>query len=100
MGYIRDLINKFKEKGDRQKAYEEEIRIQERALEKKKSANERELERYQKEEREEQIKGALEYYRKRREHEINFNHNPLDTPNITNHTEWEILKERNIFSRR
>jgi len=66
MGYIRDLINKFKEKGEKQKVYEEEIRIQERVAEKRKSANERELEGYMKEAREAQIKKQVERIRRQK----------------------------------
>jgi len=66
MGYIRDLINKLKEKGEKQKVYEEEIRIQERVAEKRKSANERELEGYMKEAREAQIKKQVERIRRQK----------------------------------
>jgi len=66
MGYIRDLINKLKEKGEKQKVYEEEIRIQERIAEKRKSANERELEGYMKEAREAQIKKQVERIRRQK----------------------------------
>ena len=37
------------------------------------------------------------YFRKKRQNKINFNNNPLDIPNITSHTEWEVLKNPSIF---
>jgi hypothetical protein len=50
-----------------------------------------------KEEREEQIKHRLDFERRKRRDDIAFNHNALDAPNITNHVDWEVLKEPNMF---
>ncbi len=63
-----------------------------------KSSNERELERYQDEDREEEVKEALDYMRKKRQEDINFNHNPIDAENITSHVAWSVLKEKNMFA--
>lgn len=79
-------------------AAEEQLRIQKLLTERQKSSNERELEKFANEEREEMIKESLDYQRQKREHDIRFNHNPLDVENITNKNQWEVLKERNQFS--
>ena len=54
---------------------------------------------FQQQTREESIKNELEFARKKRDFDINHNHNPLDTKNVTK-TEWEILKEKSQFSGR
>lgn len=78
----------------------DQVRMQKIVEERLKSSNERELEKFQREEREENIKEELDFYRKKRRDDISFNHNPLNTKNITNHTDWEVLKERNLFKGR
>ena len=35
--------------------------------------------------------------RKARSDDIRFGHNPLDVKNITAGTQWEVMKERNMF---
>jgi hypothetical protein len=101
MGF-RDIISKLgekrRERSEKFKEIEEDYRLQKMLEERQKSSNERELERFQKEEREENIKEALEFYRKQKDNDIRFGHNPLDTPNVTNHTDWEVLKEKNQFA--
>ena len=66
MGMIQDMIAKYKEKSSKEKELETDMHIQERVMEKKKSANERELEGYMKEQREKQIKFKLDKLRKQR----------------------------------
>ena len=95
--FIENLGKGNKERKEMFREAEEQMRIQEMLENRKKSANERELERFMKEEREEQIKEQLEFYRRKRRDEINFAHNPLDAPNITSKTEWNVMKERNQF---
>jgi hypothetical protein len=101
MGFS-DIIEKIRErKRERKEMFkqmENQVRMQELIEERKKSANERELERFLKEQREENIKEQLTDFRKQRQFDIAHNHNPLDVKNITNHTEWNVLKERNQFS--
>lgn len=101
MGF-KDIINQFgkkaKERKQMIKDLDEKLRIQKLVEDRQKSSNERELERFMKEDREESIKEQLQAMRKKRQKDIAFGHNPLDTPNITNHTDWEVLKERNLFS--
>lgn len=101
MGFKEVLSNlgkKQKERKELLKRMMEQDRLQNMVEERKKSANQRELERYMGEEKEKQIKEALEIMRKKRQNDINFNHNPLDTPNITNQVSWEVLKEKNQFN--
>lgn len=99
---LKDIIQKITgNKGNMKhliKQIDEQNRAERIVEERTKSSNERELERFQHEEREELIKEALEFQRKKRQNEISFDHNPLDVPNITNHTDWEVLKERNMFA--
>ncbi len=99
---ISDMIEKMREKKKERKELirnlDEQSRIEEMLSERKKSANQRELERFMKEQQEEQIKFELDKARKIREKDIKFNHNPLFVPNITNHAQWNVLKEKNLFS--
>ena len=101
---FKDILNKMGEKGRAKKALfqkaQEQLDIQTMIEERQKSANERELERFHKEDREEQIKIDLDEHRKIRQRDINLNHNPLDVPNITRTGDFEVLKQRNIFSGR
>ena len=98
---IKDLIERTRGRGKERKELlrkmDEQIRAEEILQSRKKSANERELERFWKEDREEKIKIQLSYARKKREDDIRFNHNPLNTKNIMK-AEWEVLKEKNMFS--
>lgn len=100
MGF-REILSALTERNREKKAMfkqaEAEMRIQEMLEQRKLSANERELNRFQKEDREVQIKEELELHRQERKEEIEFGHNPLNTPNITNHSDFEILKEKNLF---
>ena len=82
------------------KKAQEQLGIQKMLDDRQKSANERELERFQNEDREEQIKIDLEEARKVRQRDIHFNHNPLDVQNITKTGDFEVLKQRNIFAGR
>lgn len=96
--FIQKMGEKQKERKALFKAAEERLKIQKILEERQKSANERELERFINEDREEQIKEELERVRKRREQDIRFNHNPLNVENITSGTQWEVLKEKNMFN--
>ena len=98
---FKEILKNFgsgsKERKERFKELQEEDRLNEMLEDRKKSANERELERFQKEHREKQIKEALNEFRKEREYEDNFLHNPLDAPNITKGSS-NLLKEKNMFN--
>lgn len=92
-----NIRGKGKEKKELLRHLQEQDRAETIVHERKLSANERELNRFLNEHREESIKEQLNEMRKERDNEIKFGHNPLDTPNITNHVDWEVLKERNMF---
>lgn len=100
---LKDILNKFGEKSRERKAMlsalQQRMEMEKLAEDRMKSSNERELERFMKEEREEMIKEQLEFQRKKRQNDIAFNHNPLFIKNITNKTDWEVLKEKNLFSK-
>ena len=99
---IKDLIEKANSRSKRKKellrSALEQDNIIETVQERKKSANEREVDRFTKEKREGQIKEKLDVMRRERRDEIAFDHNPLDVKNITAHTQWNVLKERNQFT--
>jgi len=97
---VSKLGSKSKERKEVLKNMEQQARFQKITEDRMKSSNERELERFMQEEREDEIKEALKVMRKRRENDIKFNHNPLDTPNITSGTQWEVLKEKNLFNKK
>jgi hypothetical protein len=96
MGF-KDLLAKLMNKDQEMKEEEHRRKIQRILDTRELSSNERELMKFQDEEREEQIKEALEIYRKRKQEDITFNHNALDTPTIMK-SKWEVLKEKNIFA--
>lgn len=101
MGF-KDIVSKLGEKGKKRKELirdlDEQVRIQKLVEDRQKSANERELEKFMNESREKQITEQLKIARKQKQDDITFNHNPLDVPNITNKTEWSVLKEKNQFT--
>jgi len=101
MGF-KDILNKIGEKSRERKELlsnmQEQLRLRKLAEDRMKSSNERELEQLMNEDREEAIKEKLEYMRKKRDHDIKFNHNPLFVENITNKTNWSVLKEKNQFA--
>lgn len=103
MGFA-EVMEKMKSKSRERKEMIRQAELQDRTesivQERKTSSNERELRGYLNEEREKSIKIQLEQMRKSRQDDINFNHNPLKTPNITNKTQWEVLKEKNMFKER
>ena len=98
---IKEFIQNFKSNNNNRKEKLrlaiEDRRIENLVEERQKSSNERELERYMKEAREKHIKNELDVWRKERQREINFDHNPLNAKNITGKTQWEVLKEKNMF---
>ena len=97
---IQRMGEKNRERKELLKRLDQKTRMEKIVLDRQKSSNERELERYQNEDREEMIKEQLEYARKKRDEDIKFGHQPLNTPNVTNHTDWEVLREPNQFSKK
>jgi len=100
---VKELLQKLSGKGNKNRemvnSMANQLRLERMAHERQLSPNERELKRLRNEDREESIKNELEFARKKRDDDIKFGHNPLDTPNITK-TEWEILKEPSQFSKK
>ncbi len=100
---VKEIIQRFGERNKERKELlrnlDQQLRMQKIVEDRQKSSNERELERYQDEDREEAIKEHLEYARKKRDDEIKFGHNPIDTKNIMK-AEWAVLKEKNQFSKK
>ena len=95
---IQKLSGSGKEDRNRIKELDKELRIQKLVEDRQKSSNERELERFMKEERESEIKQALEVMRKKRKEDIDFGHNPLNAENLITKPHWQVLKEKNMFS--
>ena len=96
MTFLRDMIDKFKQKSEKEKELEEDIRIQTRVQEKQKSADERELERYMKENRDRQIKHKLEGLRQRQSNEL-WKANLLRGKSVRRGIHNNILNERKRF---
>jgi hypothetical protein len=98
---FKEIIQKLgkgnKERKEKIKELDEDVRVQRLIEDRQLSANERELKRYMNEDREKVIKRDLDFYRKKRDKEINYGHNPLKTKNITNHSDFEILKQKTLF---
>jgi hypothetical protein len=97
---IQNIGSKSKERKALFKQMQEQDRLELKLEEMKKSSNQRELERYIKEEQEKTIREQLEFMRKKRQKEIAFGSNPLNVKNITNHTDWEVMKEKNMFKQK
>lgn len=101
---VKDLLSKLSGKGNENRemisSMANQLRMERIAQERQLSPNERELLRIRNEDREESIKNELEFARKKREFDINHGHNPLDVKNITAHSEWELLKEKNQFAQK
>ncbi len=100
---VKEFLSKLSGKGNESREMvnqmANQLRLEKIAHERQLSPNERELLRLRNEDREEMIKGELEFARKKRDFDINHNHNPLDAKNIVK-TEWEILKEPSQFSKK
>ena len=98
---VKELLQRLGEKGKARKELlrrmDEQVRMERIVEERQLSSNEREMNQLDNENREERIKERLQQLRKIKDQDIKFGHNPLDTKNITNHTEWEVMKERNMF---
>lgn len=101
---VKEILQKITGKGSANRemvnSMANQLRLERMAQERQLSPNERELIRLRNEDREEMIKGQLDFARRKRQDDIDHGHNPLDVKNITAHTEWEILKEKNIFAKK
>ena len=98
MGLIQDALRKLREKKEQKEAYAREQGIVEEFHEKRKSANERELERWHEENRQENINRMVERLRSKRQKELWSGqwHNPLNAENIIKNDRKQ-LKNVNTF---
>lgn len=69
MGLLTSLFSKKREQSERFKQMEEDLRLQKLLEARQKNSNERELDRFVEEERQQKIKLALEHFRKQRQRE-------------------------------
>jgi len=99
MGF-KEILQRMKEKNQEKKALLKRVQAEDKVEtlveERKKSANQREYERFMKEYQEEKYKQALKVLRKERQNDIAFNHNPAQVGNITNHSDFKVMKAKNI----
>ena len=97
MESVKKILGKKGETKEKFKQMQEDDRLQEILEERKKSANRRELERYYKEQEEEEIKLALDKIRKQKTRELWSGYSFLGHKSTILKDERPILKERNIF---
>lgn len=95
---IREFLERLRSKKEKYKEFDEDMRVQEVYAERKKSANERELEKFMDKEREKNIKDKLEYYRKKEKKDIEFGHQILKTKNMFDKEKKVVLKEKKLFT--
>lgn len=81
---LRDFLKRNREKKQTFRAMQDQDRMGNTIVERKKSANERELNRFIEEDREEQIKVDLEKFRARQRADM-FNSNILNAPTVFDH---------------
>ena len=70
MGLIQDWLQRLREKKREKEDYERQSHVQESYHERKKSANERMLERFQEEDRQRRIKALVEQYKKAEDRKV------------------------------
>jgi hypothetical protein len=95
---IREFLERLRAKKVKYKEFEEDMDIQEKYYERKKSANQRELEKYENDEYEKAVKERLEQYRKRNKNEMEFGHQILHTKNMFSGEKPVVMKEKKLFS--
>ncbi|MCK9429544.1 MAG: hypothetical protein M0R17_06030 [Candidatus Omnitrophica bacterium] len=94
---LKAMGEKSRERKEKIRELDEDMRVQKLVEERTKQSNERELEKYIEEDRQKNIKDTLELYRKKRQKDIDYGHNPLMVKNITNKSDFSILKQKNLF---
>jgi len=90
---IKDLINRFGSKDEMLKQALEQRRVEKRVMELEKTSNERELERFMKEEREDMIKKELEEFRAKRQKEYQYGNKILQVRNMFKGGKNDVLKD-------
>ncbi len=99
MGMLKDFIERWKGKRAKSKELEDDVNIRERIVQKRKNANERELEGYLEEERQKAIKNQIEKFRERKKQEHWHSPTALDTENMFNKKSNGIMTRENMFLR-
>jgi hypothetical protein len=97
---LKSFGEKSRERKEKIRELDEDIRIQKIVEDRTKSSNERELEKLLSIKREKQLKEVLEKERKEFDYENNYGHNPLSAKNITNKSDYTILKQKNLFKQK
>lgn len=93
---IKDFIASLVEKRKKFKDYSDDVEIQEKVSERKKTADERELERFMEEDRQKRITTQLKQYRKRKFVNDNYG-NQILTPGPSICNNESMLKYPNLF---
>lgn len=96
---LKNIGERIRNRKEYKKELIEQTRVQKYVENIQKSANLRELEGYQNEDRETMIKEQLEFARKKKDIDVKFNHNPLNVGNIMK-AEWSVLREPNMFKKK
>lgn len=96
---IRDIFERMKNKKSKYKEFVEDQNIQEKYIERKKSSNERELERFMKEDREDTIKKELEECRKKQQKQSHYGNQIIKVKNMfaPQHNKTSILQNKSIL---
>ena len=94
---ITDLIKGMMKRDDDFKIAEKELKIQKTLETRQKNSNERELERFMEEERQEHIKQQLEMYRKKKQKELWSGGNMMKTKNIFQGHKSILTNDMNIL---
>jgi homoserine dehydrogenase len=95
---ISDIIKKFTHKDDEYKQAEKELKINKTLETRQKNSNERELDKYHEEDRQEQIKKELEYYRKKKKDELWHGKSLLAGKNIFKGHKSILSQDKNILT--
>ena len=100
MGLIQNIIAKLRKKKEESEDYSRRQKMMEQFETKKLSSNERELLRFQNEEREKRIKSKLGKYRKIENDEVWHGRktNPVFAPNVTKGNKELFKNNKNIFT--
>jgi len=99
MGLIQNALAKWKAKRERSKEYDEELLIKDKVEARRMNSDERELNRFHEEDRQKQIKTALNGYRKKMNHDTwaGKKGNPVYADNIIK-DQKNLFSGKNIFS--
>jgi hypothetical protein len=97
MGLIQSLLERLKSKKARYADAEEELRIQKKLQERQLSSNERELNSYLEEERQKQIKGAVERFRQKKRDEFWHGNKIIDRKNIFTNQKSIMRNNKSLY---